>query len=151
MRQIPEWARLGGALRGPIVGATQAELRRKSGSDVHLSAIPTIALHHFAHATETSIETNELGRHAVSISLLRHGVEALTLIDLGLVDTTLSYPLLRAFDDGKRTHGELRRVLETEVWPAYGTGLWNEPWSDFYGQLARAVQPYAHSVFCNHV
>jgi len=27
---------------------------------------------------------------------------------------------------------------------AYGTGLWDEPWSDFYGNLARAVQPYAH-------
>jgi hypothetical protein len=23
-------------------------------------------------------------------------------------------------------------------------GLWDEPWADFFGNLARAVQPYAH-------
>ena len=26
----------------------------------------------------------------------------------------------------------------------YGKGLWDEPWSEFYGNLARSVQPYAH-------
>jgi hypothetical protein len=35
-------------------------------------------------------------------------------------------------------------ALEKEVWPRCGTGLWTEPWSEFYGNLARAVQPYAH-------
>jgi hypothetical protein len=29
-------------------------------------------------------------------------------------------------------------------WPTYGTGLWDEPWAEFIGRLAKAVQPYAH-------
>jgi hypothetical protein len=38
----------------------------------------------------------------------------------------------------------LRQWLETNAWRGYGPGLWDESWSDFFGNLARAVQPYAH-------
>lgn len=44
----------------------------------------------------------------------------------------------------KISHGELRAKLEKDVWPLYGSGLWDEPWRGFFGNLARAVQPYAH-------
>lgn len=35
-------------------------------------------------------------------------------------------------------------MLEEHAWPRYGAGLWDEPWSEFYSRLAKAVQPYAH-------
>jgi hypothetical protein len=51
---------------------------------------------------------------------------------------------LTAWKEGKRSHGELRKALQQSVWPNYGNGLWDETWTEFYGNLARAVQPYAH-------
>jgi len=51
---------------------------------------------------------------------------------------------LQKWKEGKLSLGELRRSLESDVWPHYGTGLWTESWAAFFGSLARAVQPYAH-------
>ena len=56
----------------------------------------------------------------------------------------LAEPVLSDWKDGKKSHGELRKVLEREVWPRYDAGLWSKPWPEFYANLARAVQPYAH-------
>jgi hypothetical protein len=53
-------------------------------------------------------------------------------------------PLLKAWRTGKKSQGELRSALERDIWASYGTGLWDEPWAEFYGNFARAVQPYAH-------
>jgi hypothetical protein len=56
----------------------------------------------------------------------------------------LAEPLLEAWKTGGKSQGELRSALERDIWPSYGTGLWDEPWAKFYGNFARAVQPYAH-------
>ena len=59
-------------------------------------------------------------------------------------EPAIAEPLLLDWKNGKKSHGEVRKALERAVWPRYGVGLWSEPWSDFYANLARAVQPYAH-------
>jgi hypothetical protein len=87
---------------------------------------------------------NENGKHSVAICLVRQCVEALTIAELGLQDKSYADPLLKAWEVGKKSHGELRASLEKHVWPKYGYGLWEETWSEFFGNLARAVQPYAH-------
>jgi hypothetical protein len=68
----------------------------------------------------------------------------LTVAEIGLQKPAFAEPMLGAWKTGKKSHGELRNALEREIWPSYGTGLWDEPWAKFYGNLARAVQPYAH-------
>lgn len=144
MSDQPEWLRLGESILGPLLRDTSNSLRVFSGADFHITQLPTLALTHLAHSLQTSIETNREGRHAVAISLLRHAVEALTIVELGLVDADFSYSLLEKWDSGKKSYGELRQALEQHVWPRYGSGLWDEPWSEFFARLAKSVQPYAH-------
>lgn len=144
MDENPEWLQLGEGILGPLLADTSKSLQGFSGSDFHVTQLPTLALYHLAHSLQTSIETNRDGRHAVALSLLRHAVEAITIVELGLVATDSSYRLLQDWDSGKKSQGELRRALEENVWPNYGTGLWNEPWAEFFGRLSKAVQPYAH-------
>lgn len=144
MDEHPEWLRLGESIMGPLLADTSQSLQAFSGGDYHVTQLPTLALYHLAHSLQTSIETNRDGRHAVALSLLRHAVEALTIVELGLVGTNTSYRLLEDWDSGKKSQGELRRALEENVWPKYGNGLWDEPWADFFARLAKAVQPYAH-------
>ena len=78
------------------------------------------------------------------MGVLRHSVEALTLIDLGFQEPEYSSQLLESWKAGNKSAGEIRKYLERDVWPRYGTGLWSESWADFFGNLARAVQPFAH-------
>jgi hypothetical protein len=75
---------------------------------------------------------------------MRQCVESLTVVELGMIDKTLGDRLLEDFSAGKSTHGELRMSLEKNAWSRYGTGLWNEPWSEYFSELSRAVQPYSH-------
>jgi hypothetical protein len=144
MNEHPEWLRLGERLLGPLLADTSRALKASLGDDYHVTQLPTLALYHFANSLQTSIDTNREGRHAVALSLLRHTVEALTIIELGLINNDTSYRLIKGWDSGKKTQGELRRALEKSVWPKYGKGLWEEPWAEFFGRLAKAVQPYAH-------
>src|SRR3990172_622347 len=144
MEQQPEWLKLGERVLGPLLADTSQALKTFSGPDFHVTQLPTLALYHLAHSLQSSIDTNREGRHAVALSLLRHAVEALTIIELGLVGTEASYHLLEAWDSGNKTQGELRRALEVVTWPNYGKGLWDEPWAEFFANLAKAVQPYAH-------
>lgn len=87
---------------------------------------------------------NRRGKHSVAVGLVRQSVEALSIAELALQEPRFAEPVLAAWKEGKKSHGEVRRALEQEIWPAYGKGLWSEPWKDFYANLARAVQPYAH-------
>jgi hypothetical protein len=144
MNDQPEWLILGESILGPLLRDVSVGIKTFSGPDFHITQLPSLALNHYAHSLQTSIETNREGRHAVAISLLRHAVEALTIIELGLVDSGFSYPLLEKWDSGKKSHGELRKALEHHVWPGYGSGLWDEPWAEYFAQWAKAVQPYAH-------
>lgn len=142
-RRHPRWLVLCDQLTWPIVGMGLAALQ-ESVADPDLDYVPVLALLHFAHALLSSMDANGEGRHSVAVSLTRQCVETLTLVDLGLQSSTYRHPLLRAWKDGKIRHGALRQRLERDVWTRYGTGLWAEPWAEYFGNLAGAVQPYAH-------
>jgi hypothetical protein len=139
----PRWFQLGDALMWPLVGMSLASLSKRS-SNPDLALVRQASGCHLAGCLETSCVANERGKHSVAIALVRQALEALTLIDLGLHPSTFSDPVLDRWKSGRISHGEIRAHLEKEVWHSYGHGLWAEPWSEFFGNLARAVQPYAH-------
>src|SRR5262249_44087650 len=105
-----------------------------------LQSLAELALCHHAGCIEAGGHANRRGKHSAAICLVRQPVEALTIAEIGLQSPQFAEPLLMAWKDGKKSHGELRKALEQSVWPKYGTGLWDETWAEFYGNLARAVQ-----------
>src|SRR5690606_5232861 len=135
---------LGEQLMWPLVGmgCTSARYQRLSTPD--LQSLAELAICHHAGCLEASGHANRRGKHSAAVCLVRQSVEALTIAEIGLQPPAFAEPLLLGWKEGKKTHGDLRKALEKHVWPAYGRGLWDESWAEFYGNLARAVQPYAH-------
>jgi hypothetical protein len=140
----PEWFELGDQLMWTLIGIGVATARSHRLSTPDLQSLAALALCHHAGCLESSSHANHSGKHSAAICLVRQCVEALTIAEIGLQPPDFVEPLLIAWKEGKKSHGELRKALEHHVWPAYGAGLWDETWSEFYGNLARAVQPYAH-------
>jgi hypothetical protein len=104
-----------------------------------------MALRHYAGALHYSDSANRDGMHTIALGLARHAVEALTVVELALPcsgDSGLE--LLRRWRDGAASFGQLRAALERDTWIHYGSGLWGESWSDFFANLCKALQPYAH-------
>jgi hypothetical protein len=140
----PKWFELGDQLMWPLIGIGVATARSHRLSTPDLQSLAELALCHHAGCLEASIHANLRGKHSAGICLVRQSVEALTIAEIGLQSPDFAEPLLIAWKEGRKSHGELRKSLEQHVWPGYGAGLWDETWSDFYGNLARAVQPYSH-------
>jgi len=140
----PKWLQLSERLSGPLFTCAGAALAPSESSDIDASLIPHLALFHLYHCLNASIVANREAKYSVAVCLLRQCVETLTIIDLGLQNHTYRDPLLHAWKDGKKSHGEIRRALEQDVWPRYEHGLWDESWRDYFANLAKAVQPYAH-------
>ncbi len=140
----PEWLTLGDELTWSLIGMGVASARIHRPPMVNLSDVAELALCHHAGCLEASNHINRRGKHSAAICLVRQSVEALTIAEIGLQPPEFAEPLLAAWKDGKKSHGDLRKALEKDIWPTYGSGLWDESWSEFYGNLARAVQPYAH-------
>jgi len=140
----PEWFTLGDELMWPLIGMGVATARNHRLSSIDLQSLAELALCHHAGCIEASGHANQRGKHSAAICLVRQSVEALTVAEIGLQSPQFAEPLLADWKEGKKSHGELRRALERDVWPGYGSGLWDESWAEFYGNLARAVQPYAH-------
>jgi hypothetical protein len=140
----PEWFVVGESLMWPLVGMAAAACRRHNLSSVDLSALGELAVYHHAGCLESSAYANRRGKHSAALCLLRQSVEALSIAEAALQEPAIAEPLLLDWKNGKKSHGEVRKALERAVWPRYGVGLWSEPWSEFYANLARAVQPYAH-------
>ncbi len=139
----PDWFLLGEELMWPLIGMGCA-VARTNQMPTELWALPELALCHHANCLRASIHANGEGCHSAAICLVRQSIEALTVFEIGIQPPDFAVPILSSWNDGNKSHGELRKALEKDVWPAYGTGLWDERWADFYGNLARAVQPYAH-------
>jgi len=139
----PEWLMLGEELMEPVILMTLETLRSKALPD-GIRPLPELALYHHIACTSAGYQANLDGRHSVAMCLVRQSVEALTIVEIGVHPEAFAAPLLDAWQDGQLTQGELRQRLERGVWPAYGIGLWSESWAEFAGNLARAVQPYAH-------
>ena len=140
----PQWFAIGDQLLWPLIGMGVATARSHRLSTPDLQALAELALCHHAGCIEAGSHANRRGKHSAAICLVRQSVEALTIAEIGLQSPQFAEPLLTAWKEGKKSHGELRKALEQSVWPNYGTGLWDETWAEFYGNLARAVQPYAH-------
>jgi hypothetical protein len=121
-----------------------AAVARNVDLSTDLRPIPELALCHHAGCIEAAGYANERGKHSAAMCLVRQWLEALTVAELGLQKPAFAGPLLHAWKMGKKSPGDLRKALEQSVWPSYGTGLWDEPWTEFHSNLARAVQPYAH-------
>lgn len=87
---------------------------------------------------------NREGMHANALAITRQCIEAISIIELGLANTSEAADVLLKWNSDELTPGAIRKWLEANQWPKYGCGLWNETWADFMGSLARAIQPYAH-------
>lgn len=142
--QRPKWLILSDDLLGPLMQLAFATLDARISENPDLAMIPHCALLHLADCLATSMEANEQGRHSAAICLVRQCVETMTIVDLGLRGRDETDEMMAGWNSGKKSHGELRAWLEREMWPRYGKGLWDEPWADFFRNLSRAVQPYAH-------
>jgi hypothetical protein len=140
----PAWFQIGEPLLWPTLQVAHQKLSERRTGNMHLDLMPECAAIHLMHCMEASIETNQRGRHAVAISLVRQCVEAMSLIDVGLQEQHYRDTLLEGWSDETKSQGEIRKALERAVWGRYGCGLWTERWGEFFGEFARAVQPYAH-------
>jgi hypothetical protein len=139
----PKWFQLGEQ-------ATPETMRRlvKATSStrlpVQVNRFPEQALWFCMNTLFIANGANREGKHANAPSLTRQCLEALSVIELGLTGTAPAVEVLHRWEKDEMTAGEVRKWLEANVWPTYGNGLWEEPWADFMGSLARAIQPYAH-------
>lgn len=142
--QQPEWFVLGDELTWPLIGMAVASARNHRFTKFYFRQFADLAICHHAGCLQAGMHANRGGYHSAAICLVRQSVEALTIAEIGLQEPRWAEPLLDAWNDGKKSHGELRKALEQDIWPSYGVGLWDETWFEFYGNLAKAVQPYAH-------
>jgi len=143
-RETPRWFQLGDELLWPTLELAYAIMQERSGLPVNLIATPQLGAVHLLQCIDTSTKVNLEGRHAISLGLLRQCVESLGVVELGLLPASYSEPILEDWRKGRLKAGGIRKRLENDVWPRYGAGLWSESWGDFFGELAQAVQPYAH-------
>ena len=144
MANKPRWFTLGEELTGTAIREALTITHDLTVPDLQVKPIPYMSACHLNACLSLSIESNLKGWHSVAVSLLLQSVEALTILEIGLQDPNYAVPLLHAWAEGSKSQGELRKSLAKSIWPSYGTGLWDETWSEYFGNLARAVQPYAH-------
>lgn len=144
MNGVTKWLEIGQSLAPRVLQSVHAALSESKLSDLTLANVPKLALYHLNASLNASIESNIAHQPAVSLALLRQCVESLTVIEAGLQQPKRSELLLRQWRDGQLTTGGLRKQLESIAWPAYGSGLWNETWAEFFANLAKSVHPYAH-------
>jgi hypothetical protein len=141
----PKWLRLTDKLLPVLVSQGSAHLDpRRQSLDPNLAYVPYGAFLHWCGSLDCSMYANERGLHAVAIAVTRQCLESLSLVTLGLWDDVRRRQLLEKWRDGKLSPGELRHHLERHIWPAFRPGLWSEPWSEFFANLCRAIQPYSH-------
>jgi hypothetical protein len=146
MKARPKWYDIAMQLVPRIWDATGRLLDHISVNDpADVSLIPRLAFWHFQGCMETSSFCIQRGRYSVCMGILRQSVEALSVIDAGLQkDDKMRRHLIREWRSNQISLGELRRELDRSSWIHYGKGLWDEKWSEFFADLSKAVQPYAH-------
>lgn len=142
-RTTPEWFRL-------LEGATEPVMRRISDAAsanqmaLQVRMAPQLAHWFMLDSLHLANRANKEGMHANALSLTRQCLEALNVIELGICGQKDAETMLLKWDSDSLTPGKLRAWLEQHVWPTYGVGLWNEPWTTFMREFAAALQPYAH-------
>ena len=142
--RVPEWKSVAAEVAPIVLSLTDRELAQGDSANLDTNLIPHLATYQLNACLNASIEANAAFQPSVAICLLRQCVEALTMIDVGFQDSSLRDPLFEEWRAGKTTTGALRKRLKEEVWSRYGAGLWDESWTEFFSNLAKAVHPYAH-------
>jgi hypothetical protein len=141
--KTPEWFLLSEETTPHVMGRIA-----KAVSDCQMSIqvrmYPTLAHWFMLDSLLLANKANRDGMHANALSLTRQRLEALGLIELGICGHKDSESIVLKWDRDELTAGKLRAWLEQNVWPQYGSGLWNESWSTFMREFAAALQPYAH-------
>jgi hypothetical protein len=141
----PKWFTTGTRIKGDVFPSALERLRDlEDPKAIHDSIIPQAALFHLSDCLETNMVASASGKHSVAIGLLRSCLEAITLVDIGLQSNDYRLSRIHQWNARTSTAGALRKDLQRDIWPRYGTGLWDEPWTDYFGNLARALHPYAH-------
>lgn len=144
-RELPEWYTIGSPLLWKPAQKTFDRFSDKGLGDANLTNSALCASIHFIHCLTLSVEVNRKGQHAVAMCLIRQCVESLTVIEVALLrEVDLREKLLRGWIDSSKTSGAIRKVLEKEIWPRYGAGLWTSDWPGYFSEFCKAVQPYAH-------
>ena len=141
--KIPEWFRLTDEANGLIMGAV-ANALKDNGLPVSLRNYPEMAHWFMLDSLLFANQANRDGMHANALAITRQCLETISIIELGLSKSVGREEILERWWNNKITPGKIRQWLAGNVWPGYGSGLWNEPWEDFMAKLSNAVQPYAH-------
>lgn len=142
-RSHPEWFTRYVAMGPQIVRRIDQAVSSVAMVD-QVRLAPTQAFWFIGNTLALADQANREGMHANALALTRQCVEAIGIVELGLCSHVDAEAKLLLWEQDNLNPGNLRKWLEDAVWPAYGTGLWSEPWSAFMGQFAKAVQSYAH-------
>lgn len=117
---------------------------QECGLSVTVRSAPMLAHWFLLDSMFLANQANREGMHANALSLTRQCFEALSVIELGICGHIEAETALQKWDADSLSPGKLRKWLDSRVWPNYGSGLWNEPWTTFMREFAAALQPYAH-------
>jgi hypothetical protein len=139
----PEWFILSDEA-SPEIWKRAGRAMEASELSPDLKILPMQAYWFYVTSLGVANDANRVGMHANALAMTRFCIECLSLIELGLCRETDRESILQRWKEGAATPGHLRKWLAQHTWPAYGSGLWTEPWSDFMAKLAGAVQQYAH-------
>ena len=139
----PEWFELSDQATSGIMHRIANAVSANTMS-VQVRSAPKLAHWFILDTLLLANQANRDGMHANALALTRQCVEAIGVVELGVCGHPDAEAMLLKWDADELTAGKLRAWLQAHVWTAYGSGLWNEPWSTFMREFAGAIQPYAH-------
>ncbi len=137
------WFKIGERLNKPTfdrIGNTLSE----SHLPIDVKNFPLSAFWFFLDSMLLANQANREGMHANALVLTRQCLEAMSVMEVGLSTTVGAADVLARWNEDRESPGGLRKWLSVNAWPSYGRGLWAEPWTEFMGKFAKAIQPYAH-------
>jgi hypothetical protein len=143
LRPLPDWFTTAEEANPGILERIAAATRNLK-LPLKVALPPTEAFWFLLNSMQIANRANRDGMHANALAITRQCLEAISILELGLVPSAEAVTLLERWQDEKVSAGEIRKWLEEHVWTSYGQGLWSEAWADFMGKLCKAIQPYPH-------
>lgn len=140
---IPEWFKITDAATQEVMQRIASAVAANTMS-LQVRSSPTLAHWFILDTLFLANQANCEGMHANALALTRQCVEAISVVELGICNHPDAENTLLKWEADRATAGELRKWLQANVWPNYGTGLWTESWDIFMREFASAIQPYAH-------
>jgi hypothetical protein len=142
-QSVPEWFTISEQINGEVMKRI-AKTVSATRMSPQVNSLPMLAHWFVLDTLLIAHKANKDGMHANALALTRQCIEAISVIELGVCGHKDAEATLLKWEDDSLTPGKLRAWLSANVWPQYGAGLWQEPWSIFMREFAGAVQPYAH-------